>query len=279
MILVTGASGTVGSELVQQLLAMRQPMRVLTRDVKKLAHLTHQTEVVVGSLDQPSTLDAIMQGVTRIFLVTFETQQDINIIQAAKRAGVQQIVKLSTMEADPAKIQIGKWHREREQLIEASGIDWTFLRPSMFMSNTIEWWADSIKQQSAVYFPGGKGTVAAVAPHDVAAVAAAALTQQGHTKQAYTLTGPQLHSMGEMVNIIGKTLGKPLRYASIPQLAAKLWLMKNGMDKTMVNALMEVMTILSKNEGALVTDTVQHVTGRVPHSFEAWCRQHSEAFR
>ena len=99
-----------------------------------------------------------------MFLVTLGTpQQDIHAIEAAKCAGVQHIVKLSTLEASEAVIQVGKWHREREQIIETSGLKWTFLRPGMFMSNTIEWWAETIRQQGGVFFPGGKkGKVAPV---------------------------------------------------------------------------------------------------------------------
>ncbi len=279
MILITGATGHIGKELVPQLLGMGQPVRVLTRDARKVAYLGDRVECVIGDFDKPQTLPAALQGVDGMFLVTFETQQDINALEAARRAGVTHVVKLSTLEASNPVIRIGQWHREREQLIEASGLEWTFLRPGMFMTNTVEWFADSIKQQGAVYFPGGKGKVAPVDPRDVAAVATIALTQPGHTGQAYELTGPELVSIGEMVQIIGRVLGKPLKYTSIPPLAAKLWMLKSGMDQVLVNALMEMLAALRKNQGAIVTDTVAQVTGRPARTFEAWCREHIAAFR
>jgi uncharacterized protein YbjT (DUF2867 family) len=133
MILVTGATGHVGQQLVPRLLDAGQQVRVFTRDARKVAHLGNRVECFVGDFDKPETLDNALRDVEHMFLVTFETQQDINALEAAKRAGVQHVVKLSTLEASDAVLQIGKWHREREQLIEASGLAWTFLRPGMFI--------------------------------------------------------------------------------------------------------------------------------------------------
>jgi uncharacterized protein YbjT (DUF2867 family) len=280
MNLITGATGHIGKELIPMLSKAAQPSRVLVRDEKKVAHLDAGIERIVGDLNDPKTLIPAMCDVDRIFLVTFETRQDINVIEAAKGAGVQQIVKLSTLEATEHKIKIGKWHYEREELIRASGLDWTFLRPGMFMSNSIEWWAESIKGQGSVFFPGGeKGRIAPIDPRDIASVAARALSQPGHNGKVYELTGPELFTIGEMVQVISKVLGKPIQYMDIPPIAAKLFMLKTGMDKSLVNALMEMLGSLRRDEGAIVTDTVEQVTGCQPGTFEAWCRQHIEAFQ
>ena len=280
MILITGATGHIGKELIPFLLESGQSIRVLVRDEKKVANLDPRIERGVGDWNKLETLASAMVGVERVFLVTFETQQDINVIEAAKRAGVQHIVKLSTLEATDHKINVGRWHYEREELIRASGLDWTFLRPGMFMSNSIDWWAESIKGQGSVFFPGGKkGKVAPVDPRDVAKVAAFALTQSGHGGQAYELTGSELFTIGEMVQVISGVLGKPIRYVDILPIAAKLFMLKSGMDKTLVNALMEMLVSLRRNEGAIVSDIVQQLTGYPPRTFEAWCREHIEAFR
>ena len=280
MILITGATGHIGNELIPFLLESGQSIRVLVRDDKKVAHLDPCFERVVGDWNKLETLASAMVGVARVFLVTFETQQDISVIEAAKRAGVQHIVKLSTLEATEHKINVGRWHYEREELIRASGLDWTFIRPGMFMSNSIDWWSDSIKNQGSVFFPGGqKGKVAPVDPRDVAKVSALASTQPGHNGQAYELTGSQLFTIGGMVQVISGVLGKPIQYVDIPPIAAKLFMLKSGMDKTLVNALMEMLGSLRRNEGAIVTDIVQQLTGYPPRTFEAWCREHIEAFR
>ena len=221
-----------------------------------------------------------MQGIDKVFLVTFETQQDINAIEAAKRENVKHIVKLSTLEATEHKIKVGAWHYEREELIRVSGLDWTFLRPGMFMSNSIEWWAETIKGQNSVFFPGGKkGQVAPIDPRDIAKVAALTLTQPGNSEKTYELTGSELFTIGEMVQVIAKVLGKPIQYTDIPPFAAKMFMLKTGMSKELVNALMEMLASLRRNEGAIVTDTFEQVTGQAPRRFEAWCREHIKGFQ
>ena len=278
MILITGATGNVGRELVGQLLDEGASVRTLVRDERKLAALSNQVEIAVGDLDKPETLDAAMQGIQSLYLVTPETHQVVNLLNAAKRAGVQHVMKQSTIEADRS-LGPGKWHREQERLIEASGMDWTFLRPTMMMVNTIEWWAGTIKSQGAVYFPGGKGKVSPIDPRDVAAVACAVLTQPGHAGQIYPLTGPEALTIGEMVESIAKVLGKPIRYVSVPSFAAALWMRGSGLPKYVVKALVETLGALRRSEYAYVTDIVERVGKSEPRSFEMWCRDHVTAFQ
>ena len=158
------------------------------------------------------------------------------------------------------------------------GFAWTFIRPTMFMSNTVEWWRATIKSQNAVYFPGGKGRVPPVDPRDVAAVAYAVLTQDGHQGKIYEVTGPEAFTIGEMVQVLGKALGKPLRYVNIPAFLAAIWLRQFGMQRELVRALMETLEALRKNEYAYVTDAVERVGGARPHTFAAWCRENINSF-
>ena len=278
MILVTGATGNVGKELVRQLVDQEAQLRVLVRDERKVASLGKQVERVVGDLNSPETLALAMQGVNSLFLVTPETQQVVNLLDAAKRAGVQYVVKLSTIEADRS-LGPGKWHREQEKLIEASGLSWTFLRPTMMMVNTIEWWADTIKRQGAVYFPGGKGRVTPVDPRDVAAVACTVLTRQGHVGQVYELTGQEILSIEDMVQTIARVLGKPIQYVSIPVFIAALWMRRSGLPRYVVKGLVETLGALRRSEYAYVTDVVKKVGERKPLSFERWCCDHINAFQ
>ena len=280
MILVTGASGNVGGEIVQQLLALKQPVRVFVRDERKIAHLGQQVECAVGDLEKVETLEAALQGVDHLFLNTggFGTQQDQNAVNAAQRAGVQHVVKLSTFGAGEPTHAIDQWHYAKEQVLQTSGLAWTMLRPGQFMSNCLQW-AGSIKAQSSVYFPGGEGKVAPIDPRDIAAVAVIALTQPGHAGKAYQLTGPELLTVAEQVQILARLLGKPLHYVDVPPAVADEQMRKAGMPPMLVDALSELTAMLRAGHGAYHTDTVAQVTGRPAHTFEEWGRDNIAAFQ
>ena len=277
MILITGATGNVGKVLVKQLLDEGAPIRILVRDEQKAADFGDRVKVAVGDLDKPDTFTAAMRGVDRLYFVTPVTEQVVNLLKAAKQAGVKHVVKQSTLEADRS-LGPGKWHREQEELVKSMGFAWTFIRPTMFMSNTIEWWRATIKAQNAVYFPGGNGKVSPVAARDVAAVACTVLTRPGHEGQIYEVTGPEALTINEMVQVLAKILGRPLRYVNIPAFLAAIWLHRFGMFRELVKALMETLGALRKNEYAYVTDTVERVGGVKPRTFEAWCRENVDSF-
>ena len=277
MILVSGATGNVGKELIPSLLKKGAQVRILVRDPKKAANLGDQVEVAIGDLDQPETILPAMQGVEKLYFVTPVTQQVTNLLKAAKQAGVQYVVKQSTIEADRS-LGPGKWHREHEEQIKSMGFTWTFIRPTMFMSNTIEWWGATIKSQNAVYFPGGKGKVPPVDPRDVASVACGVLTQSGHEGKIYEVTGPEAKTIGEMVEILAKALDKPLRYVNVPAFLAAIWLRRFGISRELVKGLMETLGALRRNEYAYVTDTVERVGGVKHRTFEAWCRENIGEF-
>ena len=278
MILVTGATGNVGKFLIPQLLAKGPPVRILVRDKSKVAQIGDRVECVTGDLDQPETLRPAMQDVDRLYIVTPDTQQVTRLLAAAKAAGVSHVVKQSTIEADRA-LGPGRWHRAQEELIMASGIGWTFLRPTMMMVNTIEWWAATIKSHGTVYFPGGKGKVAPVAPADVAAVAAAALTDApAHNGQIYDLTGPESLTIGDMVRTLGETLSRRLRYVNVPAPLAVLWLRRMGLPGYVVTGLVETLGALRRSEYAYVTDAIAQVGAVTPQCYAAWCTANSGAF-
>jgi len=153
MILLTGATGTVGRELAAQLLEGNEKIRVLVRDPAKAEHLKGRAEIVQGDLEQADTLAAAMKGADHVFLLTVDqaTATDANVIAAAKAAGVAHVVKLSTsFVANDPQTAIGAWHAEKEQLLKDSGLAWTMLRPGGFMSNSLQW-VGSIKSQGTVY--------------------------------------------------------------------------------------------------------------------------------
>lgn len=281
MILVTGATGNIGTELVKHLRTDGARMRVITRDEKKVAHLDASVERVIGDRHDPSIIRQALQGVDKVFLLPVlldNHEADRLLIEAAKQAGVQLIVQISSgavrMET---KGGIGGLHREIEQLIEDSGIAWTFLRPGGFMSNTLQWVA-TIKSQSKVFNPTGEGKTAPISPYDIAAVAAVALISSGHEGKAYDLTGPELLSAHEQVEILSKVIGRSIECVDIPIEVAVKSAIANGLPEILVESLAEIWKRIRAGGGTFQTSEVKRLTGRPAQTFETWCHEYRSAF-
>jgi uncharacterized protein YbjT (DUF2867 family) len=281
MILVTGATGNVGKELVPQLLETGAGVRVLVRDANRALQFSPRAERVEADLDRPETLRAAMAGVRAVYVIAFQTSQVENVVNAARAAGVSHIVRQSTIEAGTAPpIGPGQWHREQEELIERSGIAWTHVRPTMMMANTVRWWAESIQAQGKVFFPGGDGRVSPVDARDIAAVGRVVLTGTGHAGHAYDVTGPQSLTIGEMVETLGRVLNRPIQYVDVPEAVAGEWMMERlGVSSVLAAALVETLAALRSSQFAGVADTVQRLTGSEGRSYEAWCRENAGLFR
>ena len=280
MILVTGATGTVGREVVAQLLAAGQKVRAMTRDPSNLK-LDDRVEVVKGDFDAPNSLASAVNGVERVFSLTFGPQTGVrerNLAQAAKASGVRHIVKLSALGGDDeTRNNIRKWHDEGEQAIRDTGIAWTVLRPTAFMSNALHWRA-SIRAQSKVFSNYGDGTLPPVHPRDIAAVAVRALTSEGLEGNAYPLTGPEALSMSEQVKILGDAIGRPLEYVPITDESARKGMEHTGMPAFLIDALLPFAAFIRSGKAAHVFHTVEEVTGRPPLRFSDWTKENAAAF-
>jgi uncharacterized protein YbjT (DUF2867 family) len=206
LILVTGATGIVGSEIVKQLVEARQKVRVLVRDPAKALKFGTGIEVVKGDLSKPETLVAAFAGVDKVFVLSNGLDLptlEANAFDAAKKAGVKHIVKLSGRHLDAdflAGTVLAQWHSESERRLRTLGITWTILRPGVFASNFLMW---LVREQGAVFLPVGDGRDTPTDPRDIAAVAVKVLTTPGHEGKVYELTGPEFLSYAEMVQKMG----------------------------------------------------------------------------
>src|ERR1700747_2397244 len=281
MILVTGATGNIGSELVKLLVAKGLPVRVISRDENKGSHLDPAVQRVIGDRHDPSVVRKVAQGADKVFMlaVLFDKNHEADrlLVEEAKQAGAGQIVVISSGTVRIEGNAIGRLHREKKKLIEQSGIPWTFLRPGGFMSNSLQW-ADTIKSQSKVFNPMGKGKTAPISPYDIAGVAAVALTCPGHEGKAYDLTGAELVSTPEQVEILSKVIGKPIDCVDIPVEVATERAIASGLPENLVRSLAELWVQVRKESYTFHTTEVERLTGQPAQTFETWCREHRSAF-
>jgi uncharacterized protein YbjT (DUF2867 family) len=281
MILVTGATGNVGGELARELDARGAEFRILVRDPARAASLPARAARVTGDLDDPGSLAPAFDGVDELFLLTpgIGLDHTRHAVAAAREAAVRHVVHLSayTVLGDPMPA-MGRWHHEREELIRASGLPATFLRPGGFMTNALEW-AAGIRAAGYVLDPTGPGRQAPIDPADIAAVAALALTEDGHQDRAYTLTGEEAFTVAEMVAILSAATGLDIAVRAAATPAEAVGSRYSGaIAPALADALVEGLTLMRADTTGLRTDTVRKLLGRGPRTFADWCARHAGAF-
>jgi uncharacterized protein YbjT (DUF2867 family) len=285
-ILVTGATGTVGSELVLALENRDLTVRAGVHSIIKgdrLRHLNPDLQLVEIDYARPATLHVALTGVDRVFLITPFTQDQVALarqfIEAAKQAGVQQIVRLSAAGADAEPgIQLGRWHRETEQYLEQSGLSYTILRPSSFMQNFIHYNGSTISEEGKFYLPLDEAPVSYVDVRDIAAVAATILTTDPakHHGQAYTLTGPEALSGQAIATALTQATKRPVSYIPVSEEAARQ-AMGQAPD-WMTDAMLELYSVARAGHAATLTPTIEQLIGRPPYTFEQFAQDYRHCF-
>lgn len=281
MILITGATGTNGRPLVELLKQQGAPLRLMVRDKAKAEKLGGPSvELIEGDLDAPDTLEEALKGIETAFLlppfVPDAVEMQRNFIEAAKSAGVKRIVKFSVLGADSnGSIAITKWHGEAEELLKNSGLQWTILRPNAFMQNLLGL-ADPIKG-GTLYEPVADARISMVDVNDIAAVAAATLTQDGHEGQIYEITGPQGVDSNEVAAALSAATGTTVTYVAVSseQFRASL----AGAPQWLIDALDELYAAYRTGAFATVTNDVERVTGRSATDIDTWAKENAEAFK
>ncbi|MEU1515639.1 NAD(P)H-binding protein [Streptomyces sp. NPDC005811] len=282
MILVTGATGNIGRELTRELDAREARLRLLVRDPARAAGLSGRAELAVGDLGEPSTLTPAFAGVDTLFLLTqgIGTDHAAAAVAAAEAAGVSHIVHLSslhvTLDPQPA---MARWHHEREEIIRASAVPATFLRPGGFMTNALDW-LPTIREGNHVLDPVGPGRYAPIDPADIAAVAAVVLTEAGHQHKEYVLTGDETFTVTEQVRVISETIGRDIevREVTTPDEAVR-FRFPDGAPQALADAVVEGLGLMRADTVGFRTDTVERLLGRKPRTFAQWCARNADAFR
>jgi uncharacterized protein YbjT (DUF2867 family) len=278
MILVTGASGNVGGELVRVLAETGAPLRALLRSGKQAAEdsLPQGVAAVAGDLNEPASMRGALDGVTGMFLLPGYADMP-GLLAEARRAGVASVVLLSGSSADgDPDNAITRYMADSERAVRGSAMSWTILRPAGFMSNTFQW-ISQLKDGDVIRAPFGRVRIAVIDPADIAAVAALALTMPGHEEGVYALTGPQPLTPAERVAILGRVLDRDLRFTAQPDAEARAE-MEETMPSRYVDAFFRFYADGTLDESK-VLPTVHALTGRPPRTFEQWAAAHAAAFR
>jgi uncharacterized protein YbjT (DUF2867 family) len=282
LILATGATGTVGSEVVRQLLELGERVRVLTRDPEKAEKFGKSVEVIKGDLAKLETLAPAFAGVGKVFVLSNYPSVAVfegNAYLAAKAAGVKHIVKLSGRHANAdffSGTAVAKGHTESEQRLQSLGIPWTILRPGSFASNFLMWFD---RENSAIFLPMGEGKDSFIDPRDIAACAVKLLTTPGHDGRIYEITGNEHLSFSEWAEKLSAAVGKTVSYQNIPEDTLRQGLLSMGIPEPTAESFITFFAGVRNGKIFPPTSAVAGLLGRPPRLFDEWARDNSAAFR
>ena len=282
MILLTGATGRVGSAAAKALARANIPFRALVRDPDKVAFDPDAAEIVQGDLNDPAIVEQALQGVSRALIVMGnhpdQAKLERQFASLAADGGVSHLVKVSSMEAAPdATATLPKNHYDTEQHIASLGVDWTFLRPNYYMQNMLMY-AGSIARTNSFALPLGAAKTAMIDSRDVGEVAAVVLTGEGHAGQAYRLTGPAIMDFHEVAARMGTVLERPVSYvAQSPEVFREV-LGQFIQSVWQLDAVCELFAEIAAGSLEEQHSTTADLLGRPAVDLETFTRQFAGAF-
>jgi uncharacterized protein YbjT (DUF2867 family) len=280
-VLVTGATGRVGRVVIDQLIAAGVPVRALTHRSDAAATLPVDVEVVTGDLTVPESLDAGLRGAGAVFLVWTAPPAAAPAVVERLATYTRRVVFLSSphQTAHPFFQQpnpMAVLHADIERLIAAAGLESTIIRPGMFASNALSWWAPAIRAGRVIRWPYGAAETAPVDDRDVAAVVARTLYQDGHAGGDYVLTGPESLSQAEQVSIVGDVLGRRITFEELSPDEFRSQT-EGSWPRPVVDMLLAAWSA-TIGRPAFITSTVSGILGSEPRSFRQWVADHATAF-
>lgn len=282
MIVVMGATGQAGSEVVRALVARGERVRAFVRDPGAARpKLGENVELAVGDLADPRSVRAALDGAGTLFLSCADDPRRVGwetgAIDAAAAAGVRRVVKLSAVGAEPGSpVAFWDWHGRVEEHLRASGTGWVILRSSWYMSNLLVA-AAQVAAEGRLYAPAGQARVAMIDPRDVAAAAAALLSSPGHEGRTYLVTGPEAITFTEVAAGLS-AVGRRIEFTDIPDEAAEQAMIADGLPAFAAGQIVRIFAQLRQGADRRVTATVQALTGSAPRDFAAFARDHARLF-
>jgi uncharacterized protein YbjT (DUF2867 family) len=282
MIVVTGATGNVGSSVVRSLIERGEKVRAFVRDAEKARQLLGEgVELSVGDFDDVRSVAGALNGAERVFLSSGEGPDKIRwertVIDAAVEAGVGLVVKASTMGADGGSFGSLAWHGQLEDALRASGLPWTILQSNWYMTNLLPI-AGQIAATGKIFMPAGEARIGMVDPADTGRVGAAVVASDGHEGTTYAVTGPQGVGFAQVAEALSTATGRTIEYIDVPPEAAKEAMAATGLPDWLPDFLDRLFARFRAGDFSDVTDTVERLTGSPATTIEAFARQHAAVF-
>jgi uncharacterized protein YbjT (DUF2867 family) len=282
-LLVTGATGNVGSRVVQELQERGVPVRAFMRDHGKAQTMPGDgVELAVGDFSDPESVRRSMEGVEGVFLACSnqprQVEYETRVIDAAREAGVRRIVKLSALGAEiGAPVAFWDWHARIEEHLQSSGIPSVVLRPGFSMANLLAS-AETVQYTGKLFVPAGEARISMVHPQDVGAAASVALIGDGHEGETYTLTGPEAITFEGVAGHLSEAVGREIECLNVPDEAALQGMIEQGIPEFVATQIVAVFGVLRGGGQERTTGTVQSITGREPRGFAEFAREHARLF-
>lgn len=285
MILVTGASGTVGRPVLEEVIKLGKPAKALYRSAEDASNAPPGVATVIADFSDKASLANALKGVDAVYLVCSPIPQlvelESNVIDACKQSGVSHVVLNSALGAGDYPKSFPSWHRKVEDKLKASGLAYTVLRPNTFMQNIVTYSASSIRALGAFYFAMGDARISFIDVRDIAAAAAKILTEPaGHTGKIYELNGPQALNYAEVAELISKFAGRPARFVDIPEEAQRKSMLDLAMPEWQVDALLDLQRYYTvEKKGAEISPVLEQILGRPAIRMEQYLNENKDAFR
>jgi uncharacterized protein YbjT (DUF2867 family) len=285
MILVTGASGTVGREVLSELSKTGRPVLAMYRSAEDARSAPAGVNTAIADFADQTALHKALRGVDTIFLVCSPVPELVelegNVLEACGAAGVRHVVLNSALGAGDYDKSFPSWHRKVEDKLKASDLGYTILRPNTFMQNMVTYYSESIRTQGAFYSSMGDARISFIDVRDIGTATANILVAPAaHAAQIYELNGPEAFSFADVAAMISKLVGKPVQFVNIPVEAEGKAMLDLGMPEWQVNALLDLHRYYTiEKKGAHITPVLEKILGRPAIRMQQYLADNKEAFR
>jgi uncharacterized protein YbjT (DUF2867 family) len=283
MILVTGATGNAGAQVVRALVEEGQDVRAFVRDSDRgYALFGEAVELAVGDFADPQSVRTALEGVDAVFLSCADDPRRVEwetaAIDAAAATGVRRIVKLSSIAAEPGSpVAFWDWHGRVERHLRHSGVSSTVLRSSVYMTNVLAG-AEQVAHEGRLYAPAGEARIAMIDPRDVGAAAAAVVSTPGHDGRTYVLTGPQAITYAQVAAELSAAAAREVEFIDLPDEYARQGMVQGGMPDAIAEQVVKVFAMLRQGVAERVTEGVESLSGRPPRDFASFAHDHAFLF-